>query len=438
MPRYFQLFAAAFFYVMAAHLELAAQQGVSLSLNGAIDMALHHNPDLSVAIANATSADYGIRESKGNFLPKLSLVGSYTRNIDRPVIFLPENLGPGGATEIGSDNNFDTYLDLSVPLYSKYNFSALNYARSYFFWQRENLRGTELAVIANVKKAYYACLLTIEAVQVREKALATAEQNHINITHKFALGVATEYDETAARVRVSNFRNDLLEARNQVVPAENTLKLLLGLPAHTEINLTDSLYLNDEELNAFPDISELTNNSSLRQKELMMQVARQQTGMTKSFYSPTLSGSGMYQYQSQQNDFNFPAYNWVLSSSLGLRLQVPIFNGTVTRNKIQQSVINERIADIQKEFTSRSNDAQFAQLISRLGYLRQRIGEQYENITLAAKAVELIKERYHYGKASLLEVNSAELDYVSARLNYLQSIVEYKSANCDLELLTGK
>lgn len=438
MPRYFQLFAVVLFYMTVAPTELTAQQLVSLSLNDAIDLALKNNADVAIAKDNASNAGYIVRESKGNFLPKINLIGTYTRNIDKPVIFLPESFGLGGATKIGLNNNFNTYLDLSVPLYSKYNISALNYARSYFFWQRENLKGTEQAVITSMKKAYFACLLTIEAVRVREKALANAEQNYVNIVHRVELGIATEYDETAAKVRVSNFRNDLLEARSQVVPAENALKLLLGLPAETVLALTDSLYLSERELTAFPDGNELSNNSNLRQKELMVQVARQQTVMAKSSSFPVLSGTGRYQYQSQQDDFRFSEYNWVLSSSVGLHLQVPVFNGTVTRHKVQQSVIGERIAKTQKEHASRYNDTQFAQLISRLNYLRQRIAEQYENTKLAAKAIELIKERYHYGKASLLEVNTAELDYVSARLNYLQSIVDYKSIYCELELLTGK
>lgn len=417
---------------------VTAQEPVVLSLNAAIGLAVKNNTDITVAEHNTTSAAYGVRESKGNFLPKLNLIGNYARNINKPVIFLPEEFGLGGATKIGADNNFNAYLDLSVPLYSRYNVTARNYAQSHFYWQQENLRGTQQAVIAEVKKAYFACLLATETVRVRERAFENAAQNHTDIMYKVAQGIATEYEGAAAKVRVSNFRIDLLEAKARVIPAENTLRLLLGLSPQTGLTLTDTLYLTDHELAVSSTDTELSNNSNLRQKELMMQVAAQQTAMARSAYFPVLSGTGTYQYQSQQNDFRFPDYNWVLSSSLGLRLQVPIFNGTISRNKIQQSVINEAIVKEQKDQTSRFNDAQLGQLISSLSYLKQRIAAQADNIMLAARAVELVKERYRYGKASLLEVNSAELDYVSARLSYLQSVVDYKSTYCDLELIIGK
>lgn len=437
MIRYLQLFAVVLVHWLSP-IESVAQESVALSLNEAVGLAVKNNADITVARHNATSAEYGVRESKGNFLPKLNLIGNYTRNIDKPVIFLPQEFGLGGATEIGANNNFNTYLDLSVPLYSKYNITARNYAQSHLYWQQENLRGTQKAVIAEVKKAYLACLLAVEAVRVRERALANAEQNHSDILYRVDQGTATEYDGTAAKVRASNFRIDLLEAQAQIIPVENNLRLLLGLSPQTGLTLTDSLYLTGEELTISSIDTGLLNNSSLRQKELMMQVAAQQTAMARSSYFPVLSGNGVYQYQSQQNNFHFPDYNWVLSSSLGLRLQVPIFNGTITRNKIQQAIISENIAKTQKDQVSRFNDAKFAQLISTLAYLRQRITAQADNIVLAARAVELIKERYRYGKANLLEVNSAELDYITARLNYLQSVVDYKSTYCDLELITGK
>ncbi|MBT1690731.1 TolC family protein [Dawidia soli] len=370
-------------------------------------------------------------------MPRLTLIGNYTRNIDKPVIFLPESFGMGGATEIGADNNFNAYLDLSVPLYSRYNVSARNYAQENFHLRREQLRQAQQTVTNDVKKAYFACLLSSEIVRVRERALANAEDNHALIVQKLAQGVATEYDETSARVRASVFRNDLLDARDRRVPAENTLKLLLGLSPEASLRLTDSLYLDEQELTFIPDASELIKNSALRQNEHRVQISQGEIDMARSAYYPVLSGTGTYQYQSQQNDFRFSQYQWVLSSAVGLRLQVPLFNGMITRNRVQQNIIREGIARIELNYRCGYNEARFDELVSRLGYLKERIAVQTDNIALAGKAVALVRERYHYGKASLLEVNSAELDLVVARLSYLQSIADYKSSYSDLLILTG-
>ena len=171
--------------------------------------------------------------------------------------------------------------------------------------------------------------------------------------------------------------------------------------------------------------------------EQQVLLAQWQTGMARAAYYPVLSGTGTYQYQSQQNDFRFSQYQWVLTSAVGLRLQVPLFNGMITRSRVQQSLLAEGIARIELNHACGYNEARFAELVSRLNYSKERIAVQRDNIQLAEKAVTLVKERYHYGRASLLEVNSAELDYVSARLSYFQSIADYKTKYCDIQLLVG-
>jgi outer membrane protein TolC len=105
---------------------------------------------------------------------------------------------------------------------------------------------------------------------------------------------------------------------------------------------------------------------------------------------------------------------------------------------MEQSILAQQVAETQRAYTSRLNEAQFRQIISNLRFIRQRILVQADNIDLAATALSLVKERYQAGKATFLDVSTAELDYTTARLSHLQAIMDYKMTNYDLELLTGK
>lgn len=140
----------------AGNVVCPAQEIYKLSLDGAVTLALKRNPDIDIATLQVTGAEYAAAESRGNFLPRLNVNGSYTRNIDKPVIFLPESFGWGGATEIGADNNFSGSLDLSLPLYSKYNAANRDLAYGNLDLQQEMFRGQQQNVVANVRKAYYA------------------------------------------------------------------------------------------------------------------------------------------------------------------------------------------------------------------------------------------------------------------------------------------
>lgn len=416
-----------------------AQDSIRLSLKDAIEIALEKNRDVEVAADQTASAQYSIREASGNFLPKVTINGIYTRNVDKQVIFLPEQFGFGGPTRIGSDNNFSSSLDLTLPIYSRSNNTGKQYAHGNLVLQQEVLRGIRLTTVLNVKKTYFSYMVSLATVQVRQKGVENAFENLQNIQDKLAQGVATEFDETSAKVKLATAKNNLLEAETNVVPLADRLKVLLGLPVVTSITPIDSLTLDEKELFAGEGMDDqLSNNSTQKQMELKTVLAGRQAATVRTGFFPTLTAFGSYQLQSQQNDFNFSEYNWVKTSNVGLKFSYPLFNGTVTRYKLQQALLAEKIAKTQLQLAVDNNQAQYQQLISQLDFSKRRILLQLDNIRLAEKALSLVKERYQYGKGTFLEVSNAEMEYTTAKLNYLQAILDYKSACFDYELLTGK
>jgi outer membrane protein TolC len=421
----------------ATCIEVTAQNILPLSLSQAVDLALKNNTEIAISEYEVKSSEYVIKEARGNFLPKVNLNGNYNWNIDRQVIFLPDGLGAGGATKVGSDNNIISSLNLSLPLYSRYNSTNKEYAHGTYNLRHESQRGLRQFVTANVKRQYSEYLVAIEVVKVREKALENALANFENIHLKLLEGVTTEFDETTARVRIITARNNLLEAQNQLIPASDHLKLLLGLSMEIKICPTDTLSLSPAESTFICDSSRLEGNSDLMQKNLLVDISKRQTSLAKSGFFPTISAVGTYQFQSQENNLDFSHYDWVKTSAVGLLFQFPIFNGMVTRNKVLQAKQAEKIAVSQRAYTVRNNQAQFRKVRAELDYAKKRIEVQRENIALSEQALELVKERYHYGKGTFLEVNNAELEYVTARVGYLEAVLDYKKAYYDFELLMG-
>lgn len=415
-----------------------AQDTIRLSLNNAIETALGNNTELVISEKQVTIARHYRQEIKGGFLPKLTVSGNYTRNIDKQVIFLPEGIG-SGPTKIGSDNSFTSSLDMSVPVYSWTTSANKEYAVTNLGLQQETLRGTRQTTVVNIKKNYFNYVVAIAAVEVRKKGVRNALENLRNTEDRLTKGIATEFDRTSAIVKLTTAKNNLLEAETSLVPLANKLKILLGLPITMNISPTDSLTVGLEELLAGEDLANLlSNNSNEKQMELKAVMARKQSKITRANYFPTLTAVGSYQIQSQENDFKFSQYSWVNTSYVGLKLSLQLFNGTVTSNKFQQAILSEEIARKQLQLAIENDRAQYQQLLSQLDYATQRISLQEENVHLSENAIELAKERYQYGKGTFLELSNAELDYTMSRLNYLQAVLDYKSAYFDYELLIGK
>jgi outer membrane protein len=418
----------------------AQSDTVKLTLNQAVAMALQQNNDVAISSLNAELSESLVRETKGNFLPKLTAYGNYTRNIDKAVIFFPDVTGEGkvNAIELGSDNTYDAGLNLALPAYSRFNSTYKNYAYANQNIKMEIDRGTRHTIIANVKKAYYSYLIVLASKNAIEKSLSNALENLQNVQDKLEQGIVTEFDETSAKVQVIIAKNNLLEAETNIVPSANRLKLLLGLDVTDAIELTDDLLQEEYPITQVEPKDGLSQNSDLKQKALQVELANQQMEVTKADYYPRLNVVGNYQYQSQADDFDVGQYDWVKTSNMGLQLQIPLFNGTVTKHKVQQASIDREIAERQKQYTTTTNQMAYAEIINQLDYAVQRVTVQQENIELAQLALDMAKERYNYGKATFLEVNDAELSLIQARLNWLQAILDYKFAYYDYELLTGK
>lgn len=417
-----------------------SQDSIFVSLDAAIDLAFQKNTTIVISNYEVSTSKFALKEAKANFLPKLYLSSNYNRNIDRQVIFLSESFGGNNAaTKLGSDNEFRSSLHLSLPIYSSYNFANKKLAETQYDFQNEAARGVRHFIINATKKAYFNYLIVQEIVKVQESRLKNANEFLEDIQKRLQRGTLTEFDVSSAKVQVAIAKSNLLEAQSNKLPAANALKLLLGLDSSVIIKLTEPITLREDEIIVEEESAKLIQkNSQLKQSELTVVLNEKQLQLAKSAYYPTIDAIGNYNYQTQANNFKFSEYDWAQTSLVGLQLQIPVFNGTVTKNRVQQLKFGKKIAEEEKEYVTKETKMRFKELVSHLEFARQKVEVQQENMTLTAEALKLAKKRYELGVGTILEVNDAELAYTQSRLNWLQAVLNYKSTYYDYQLLIGK
>lgn len=429
-----------FFAIFACFFDTFSQNKTPLNLETAIELALIKNRDVIIANNQTHISEYALKEAKGNFLPKLNLNANYNRNIDNQVLYLPPGLGGGeSATEIGYDNDYRASLNLALPIFYNSNFANKKLSETQLNLQYEINRGVQQSVVNSTKKAYFNFLIIQEVVNVQQSRLTNALEILEDIKKRLQLGTLTEYDLTSAKVQVANAKNNLLEAQSNLLPAENNLKLITGIDSNESLILTEEIKLLEEEIiiqNGKESM--LTENSRIKQLEIDIERNNKQINLTKSAYYPTVDLIGNFVYQTQSNDFNIADYYWINTSLVGIQVQFSIFNGTVTKNRVQQAKINKEIAEIEKEYTIREYKMSYDELVSQLEFSRQKVMVQEDNMNLTQEALALSRKRYNLGVSTFLEVNDAELEFTQARLNWLQAISNYKSAFYDYQLLIGK
>lgn len=87
------------FFISVLVGEVSAQDSIPLNLEVAVRMAIENNTEVAIANYSVETAEYAKKEAFGSVLPKFYLGANYFRNIDRPVIFLPDAFGMGAVRQ---------------------------------------------------------------------------------------------------------------------------------------------------------------------------------------------------------------------------------------------------------------------------------------------------------------------------------------------------
>lgn len=420
-----------------------AQEKVSLSLEGAIEMALEHNREIRIAKYGVDAAESGVREVNGGFFPEVSLSAQYNRNVKKPVIFLgggfPGMEGGPSSIEVGSNNSYQAGLSASLPVFSRQLFKAREAAL-----KSQELSETDLLlitnnVIANVKTAYYSVLLTEKVVDITQLRVRNAEEQFQNTERLFNEGLATEYDLLVAEVQLENLRPELIQAEDDVELTKLQLKQVMGMVDAGDIELTDELSpaalieANREELLA----NTLNNNFQLQLLENRLNLMETNIELERSALYPTLAAFGNYNFQTEDDTFNFSEYDWVNSAAIGLSLQVPIFAGNSRRERVTQTEISLKQAEEEREMSREAIVTELRSASNRLEQIKKRLDATEQSLQQSERAYELSVLRFEEGLGTQVEINDSELAFATSRFNHLQAEYDYQVALTTLQQLQG-
>ena len=422
-----------------------AQDTITVSLPKALEIALSESPTIKVANKEIQRVNYSKKERLGGLFPSVSLSGAYQRAIKKQKMFfsfpgMPAN--PDGI-EVGQDNTFTGGISASLPIISPTLWATINMSELELELAEESARSSKISLYNQVTKAYYGILLTQDSYNVIKRSYENSNENARIIYNKFKQGTVSEFEWIRADVQARNILTSVVSAENAVNLSKLQLMMLMGIDMNTEIKVEGKLadfesVMYSEVLNI--DASKLDKNSDLKQFEIQMKQLAQTEKIHKSSLLPTLGASLNYQYMSYANDsntFNADQY-WFPTSTLGLQLTIPLFQGGAKHYKSKQLKIQREELDLQQENLKRSLQLQTISQMNNIKNALKKIESNKESLRQAEKGLSISQKMYEVGMATFLDLNNADLSYRNAGLAYNQSIYDYLSAKTDLEKILGK
>lgn len=451
---------------------LVAQEASSLSLDGAVRLAIRQNRDVRAARLALEEANERVSEAWSNVYPSLDLNASYTRNVSPTVNFLPAAIfdptaGPDDyiGVQFGADNQWTSTVSLEQPLFSAAAFIGVGAAGRFKSLQEEVVRGLTQAVVTRVRSAYYQLLLQQEQLRLINKSV---ERVRASLSETRALneaGLASDYDVLRLEVELANLEPNLRRAENAVRQGQRQLALELDLPEDQPVAVRgalasmdlDDLSANDpanREVLAFSGfrgvgmeaVSEAVRmaqelRSDIRQLSLTEALRKTEMRLEQVEYLPKVTFFGNYLISAQDNGSpNFFARGdgqRAYGRNVGVRVTLPIFQGFRRDARVDQKRAALRQAETQTRLAEDQARMQVTNLVEQADEALLRARGQKLAVDQAQRGYEIASAQYREGLGSQLELTDAEVALRQSEFNYAQAVFDYLVARAQLDQATG-
>lgn len=411
---------------------------MDLTLQKAIEIALAENPTIRVADKDIELKKIADKEAWQALLPTLDASLALQHSIQ-----VAEIKTGMGKFKMGLDGTTTATggLTLAMPLFAPAVYQNMKLTKEDIVLAQEKARGSRLDLINQVTKAYYGALLSKDSYEVMTKSYAVAKENFDVVKQKYEVGKVSEYDKISADVQLRSMNSAMVSAETGKKLALLRLKVLMGVTADIDINITDSLKAYENQLtlaNTEAAASELDNNSSLRQLDFNMSLAERGRKLALTGFMPTIGLQLQGQYMSYSNDnWNFFKYTYSPSSTLALAVNIPIFHADnftkLKKAKIQISQLEDTRINTRRQL-SMAAESYKQNMASNIAQVQSNA----EAVNQANKAVTISSKRYEVGRGTILELNQSETALTQAELTYVQSIYDFLSNKADLDYTLGR
>ena len=300
--------------------------------------------------------------------------------------------------------------------------------------QKLNLQQSEDYLRANVKTSYASVLVLQNVVTLLESSLANIERMAEMTQRSVEVGAAEQTTADLIQVRVNTLKNNINANLRSTQLALNALKVLLDVPAETELVLTSTLedFLSAEAVLALlGNDFILENNLNYQLLEKNVELAKKNVHMAGWAYGPTVALA--YQYSKKDYFGEKEGFNMTPPNAVSLNISMPLWSS----GKRAAGVVEKKIALEEARNT-------FAETANNLGIqneqLRYNLQNGYEtymnekdNMEVTQRVFESTTNKFNQGAASNLDLVNASNDLITAQSSYVQAVLTLVNAQVELE-----
>lgn len=413
--------------------EIRAEDEVFLTIDKAVQTALTNNKTLDNVKKNLKQADIYYNQIKKERLPKLSTDYSYMRLNDDLITTLL-----GYTFTIAEKNNYLWVTSLSMPVFDITQNLLENIAELGIDVAKLRLISAKNNLIFAAKYYYYNALKNKKLAEFFQQNLRSYQEHEVNTLKFFRQGLVAKNSLLEARLELSEAKQELLRALENVEVSLSTLNITMGMGISRKITLEDCLGKKEfkfslEECLIYAG----KNNPELAAFKFLKQQAEKAVQLEKAAYIPRLDiSSRYYKYGDKFNLTGYEGYpNNILSSMLSLKWHIFDWGQKQDEAKIKEEQFKQIINN--ENIASDNIALKIKEAYAQLKTAEENLNVSEIAVIYAKENVRITNLRYCQQVAPSSEIIDAMTALKKAEFNLCDSLYSYNIAIAKLENSIG-
>ena len=411
----------------APMVELPGNTGL-MTLPELTEYALRNNPKTRQAWFAARAAAAGVGIEQADLLPQLAYTYNSTRSQQisaNTLSVIPWQTRYGPSVSL-SYLLFDFGTRMSQIQAAEYRLLAANLA------QNRTLQD----VVFQVEQAYYQLLGFEALVRTNEESLKNSEVAHEAAQKRRESGIATVADVYRAETAVAQAQLNLTRTKGEFEKARGQLASAVGLPVNGTLKVqtlsgAPQVQAITESLDNMLDRAKI-NRPDLVAAEAQARAARATANSAAKAGLPTITLSGSAGMILLPD--NRPAVD---TYNFSVNLNIPIFSGFRDTYTIRQAEANAAQAQAARDALYRQTELDVWQAYYDLQTAVGGISSTEAQVKSAEQTAQATLARYQGGFGSILDLLTAQQDESTARVQRIQSYLDWYTALARLNFSIG-
>lgn len=416
----------------------------TFTLEECLKIAANDNFDVQDAMARLTNAESSLKAAFGQYLPTANLNAGYGRQLNTTSVFIQ-----GGARFEQPVENPNFYSASASINYTVFNGFTREAGHTQAQFNRDaadmNYKQARRRILSLVRSQYINILRAKQIVQTRREDFEVGKKQLERVRAQYEAGVVAIAPVYTQEADVSNRELAIVQAENDFEVAKGTLLATLGLNPTMNTNFADIQIpqnISADDIGKFRTTigsADVALSAALQKRvdyaaaNASLEAANAGVKAANGAWLPTISAGLRYQWNGNSiGDFNVGS-----SQNIGLNLSYNLFDGFQRDNQYQQAQVQVMQGEIQKRQTEQRISSDVQNALVQLSATEKNLDITSRSLKSAEQNFSAAEERFKVGAANILDYTTANGTLINARINRINAMYNYISAQYQAKFALG-